>query len=218
MNSSSSIFNELAGAASLAARVLSITHPELRPIIPLGLEIVQKVIKVAESIMTDMNLLNPDEHLSDMGDRLLQTQEAGIISTDYDNFEDYINAIRSFELDPEKSKTTTELEKDIAGLQFATLSLQSKFEGSDAANLSNLWVLAAQAPDFFTGERISSLLSITTDMKSIKDYFDGKLTSSSIDIIEQKLVDAEKILSPDKTDNAIYEILDSAKEKYRAQF
>lgn len=205
----SSACSAIGGALSSALSVIS-------PMLSVALEVVKVVVSVAHSVMMELGLLEPEDDLEDMGNRMLQAGEAGITPENYEKFDDYVQAIRNFDLDPEKSKKTSETEKLVAGLGFATLSLEDKFKGSDAGNLANLWLLVAKNPDFFNSDRISSILSTTTDIKSIKDYFDGKLTASETETIEKTLLTAEKSLSPDKSDNAIYADVNNAKEKYKA--
>lgn len=203
----SSFCSAVGGALSSALAIVS-------PMLALGIEAIKAVATIAHTVLTELGIIQPEEKVDDIGDRVQQASEAGIKPENYEKFDEYVTAIRGFELDPEKSKKTSESEKLLTGLSFASLALEDKFKGSDAGNLSNLWLLVAKNPDFFTGDRISSILSATTDIKSIKDYFDGKLTSSGADIIEQKLFDAEKSLSPEKTDNAIYADIDTAKANY----
>lgn len=211
-----SLGNAISSGLSAIGGAIGSIATTLSPMLGMALNAVSIVSHIAKTVMQSFGLWNKDDKTEDLGDKMMQANEAGIKPENFDKFDDYAAAVRGFELDPEKSKKTSDTEKQLAGLAFASLSLENKFQGSDVGNLANIWLLAAKNPDFFTTERIGSLLSITTDMKSIKDYFDGKLTSSTIDIIEQKLVDAEKILSPEKTEQEIYDMLDAAKEKYQS--
>jgi hypothetical protein len=203
----SSVASSISGAFSSALSAIS-------PVLSMGLEAIKAVAQVAHTVLTALGIIQPEEKIDDLGDRVNQAAEAGIKPENYEKFDDYVQAIRSFDLDPEKSKKTTETEKLASGLSFASLALEDKYKGSDAGNLANIWNLVAKNPEYFSAEKIGSLLSATQDIKSIADYFDNKLNTKDALVAEQKLFDAEKSLSPEKTDNAIYANLDAAKANH----
>lgn len=210
----SSACSFVSGVCSAIGGAISAAVSTISPALGFGLEVIKVVANVAQTVLTVLGILKPEERIEELGDKVQQASEVGITPEKYEKFDDYVQAIRNFELDPEKSKKTTELEKTAVGLGFASLTLEEKYKGSDANNLANLWNLVAKNPDYFTSDRILSILPITQDMKSISDYFESKLDTRDALAIEKKLFDADKSLSPDKSDETIYADLDAAKEKY----
>ncbi len=210
----SSVGSFCSGVASSIGGALSSALSAISPVLGMGLEVIKAVAQVAHTVLTALGIIQPEEKIDDLGDRVNQAAEAGIKPENYEKFDDYVQAIRSFDLDPEKSKKTTETEKLASGLGFASLALEDKYKGSDAGNLANIWNLVAKNPEYFSAEKIGSLLSTTQDIKSIADYFDNKLNTKDALVAEQKLFNTEKSLSPEKTDNAIYASIDVAKANH----
>jgi hypothetical protein len=213
----SSLGSAISSACSSIGSAISSAVSVISPTLSLGIEIVKAVSLVAQTVLKVLEIISPDEKLEDMGDKVQQASEAGITLEKFEKFDEYVQAIRNFELDPEKSKKTTEVEKLAVGLGFASLALENKYKGSDVNNLANLWNLVAKNPDYFTSERILSMLPVTQDMKSIADYFGNKLDTKEALSVEKTLFDLDKSLSPNKSDDAIYKELDAAKDSYNSR-
>jgi hypothetical protein len=179
----------------------------IAPMVNMGLNIINKVAIVAKVVMTVLNIFKPEEKIEEMGDRMMQAAEEGIKPEGYDKFDDYMQAIRNRPLDPEKSNATSLEAKQIAGVALSTMALESKFEGK--VNLSDLWLLAGRNSDYFTGDKLIKVLDTFQDIKTVVNYFDGKLSPEAAKETKQKLFDIEKAASPEKDDNAIHSTLRS---------
>lgn len=188
----------------------------ISPVIGVVIGAINAVASVAGGIMKSFGWM-PDEDEDEFGDRVIQAGKEGITPEKFDKFEDYAEAIKNFELDPEKSKETTEQEKLLATIAYATTGLAEKYDNADPDNLANIWALVAEDADYFSSDRINSILSKTTDIKSVADYFDGNLDEKMIDRVEQRLVDAEKALSPEKSEDQILQAIDEMADRFQKQ-
>ncbi|MDA1379842.1 hypothetical protein PCI56_08235 [Plesiomonas shigelloides subsp. oncorhynchi] len=71
----------------------------------------------ANGLLKGLGILHPHEDVKDIGERALQAQEKDITADKFDNFDDYIEALRSFELDPKKAEKRDQAEKLSAGVE-----------------------------------------------------------------------------------------------------
>ena len=187
MNNAGSIFSALAVAIPITGALGKVVA---------ALDIIGKILGVQE----------PDEDIEDMGDRAIQAQEAGISPENYATYQEYSTAIKNFELDPKKSAETSDLDKKLAGLATQAWAYEEKF-GADGVGLLTKTV---ESPDYFTGDRLASFLDKVEDISDVVQFFDGKLSASERDAVEDKLIEAEKNINPDKsTANILKELNDN---------
>lgn len=168
------------------------------------------VTRVLGALARIFGIFKPDEDVEDMGDRAIQAGEAGIQMEKYSNYDEYMNAIRNFELDPEKSKTIEKEKKLLTGIGLASKGIEEKFDLPEGTG-GLMSVLVATNSGYFTESRFETWLK-TGDMTNIISYFDNKLSpaenSRTIDVI----VGAEKEFSS-KSEDEIYQDLVEAKDK-----
>jgi hypothetical protein len=192
----------LSGAlSSVIGSVLSSSISAIAPVLGMALDIIQKVANVAKEVLVSLGIIKPEQEMDDLGDRVIQAGEQGIKPENYEKFDDYAEALRTFELDPEKSKKIDEKDKLAGSLGFASAAIQDRFKGSDVGDIAQLWNLAAKMPEFFNADLIKSMLPSTQDFSSISDYFAGKLGR-------------EDKLEVSKTDTQILDTIDEAKAQY----
>lgn len=173
---------------------------------------------VASNLMHGLGLFKKNETLPDMGDRALQAEAQDIKPQHFDNFSQYIDKLRNFELDPEKSKVITQDQKTFKGLEVAGRALEDKYNAPEGG-MANVWALAAQSPEFFTSERFESILGSGMDITIIADYFDGKLGAGEALEIEDELVNNDQAAHPGKDETAsregIYAAVEGARNNER---
>jgi len=191
--------------SSFCAKVL----PTIAPILKEGVEILKAVGRIAEALLVIFQIYTPDDKVEDMGDRSIQAGEKGITPDQFDDFDDYMEAIRNFELDPQRSAEISFEAKIIAGLAVGAKGLDEKINVADGT-MANLWILAASNPDYFNTDRLKSIIDKASDMANVVAYFEGKLSPADAADTEKKLVDAEKSMSPEKDNKSIYSELDAA--------
>lgn len=156
------------------------------------------VANVVVAVCQILSTLRQGENAEELGDRALQAAENGIRPENFDHYQDYLERIRSFEINPEKSVQYSPDTKAAAGMQVAISSLEDRFKTPVGA-LYGLPILIAMNKDFFNPDRLSALLKTTHDINAVVDYLDGRLSRSERTTVETTLLKAEQSLTPEKT-------------------
>ncbi len=164
-----------------------------------------KVVAALDIIGKILGVQEPGEDTEDIGDRAIQAQEAGISPEDYATYKEYSAAIKNFELDPKRSAEISDLDKKLAGIATQAWAYEDKFGAAGVGLLTK----TIEKPDYFTGDRLASFLDKVENISDVVQYFDGKLSSNERNAVEAKLVEAEKIINPEKTNADIYKELDT---------
>jgi hypothetical protein len=169
---------------------------------------------VIQAIATIVNIFRPNEKVEEIGDRALQASESGILVENFDSFDEYLDSIRSFELNSEKSDSYSFEAKSIAGIGIACQGIEDKFQ-LQSGTMGAMSVLIASNSNYFNSERVSNWIETGTDIAGIVSYFDKKLSAGeSVDVIKE-IVKAENNIN-DKTDQETYtEILKTKDDLYK---
>ena len=199
----SSTMENFSSVVSIAAPIisaLSVVMPQLRPL-----------AAVLDAALIVIGLLNPDETIEEIGDKILQGYEQDIKPADFSTYDEYITVIRNVKLDPEKSKEFNFGEKITAGLTVQAWGMEEKFgQGSsdllvhiikDAPNI-------AKGEGYFTETRVQNILEKITSVADVAQYFSNKLNPDDSNRVEQELLKVEQNLNPDKSLDNIYQELD----------
>lgn len=187
--------------------------PRILPVLAKGAQILGQVASVVQAFSEIHGILRHGESVSDIGDRALQA--AGKIHPDqFDDFDQYLQALRNFPLDPGKSQSFDGQTKFVAGLGVVAGGLDQKFRVR-GGTMANLWALIA-VPDYFTAERLGAIVARTGEIANVIKYFDGTLMPADAMRIEQILIDAEKAAFPGKSDDACEQTLSAARAQMRA--
>lgn len=197
----SSVGSFVSNAVSSFGGAIGAAVSAINPVLGMGISVISKVANIAQGVMHGLGLFRPNENTEEMGDRMIQAAANGIKPEGYDKFDDYMAEIRSRNLDPEKSKETPLEVKQSAGIALSTMALEDKFKGT--ANIADIWSIYAKNPDYFTADKLTSILSTFKDIKSIVDYFDGKAPVKEAMATEKSLIDIEKAASPNRDDKGI---------------
>jgi len=177
----------------------------------IGKSVLSSVGNIATGLLQSFGIFKEKETVEDMGDRAFQAHEQNIVPEQFDNFDQYLDNLRNFPLDPEKSKEITTDQKIYKGLEVAGRGLDDKFN-TPTGTMSKVFELAAQSPDFFTADRFKSILDSGMDIVSIADYFEGKLGAGEALDVEADLFKIEQSLQPGRDDAEIYKKLDDVKD------
>ena len=201
----------VSSVSSIGPAVSSFCASVLPKIIPV-IEQAGSVIKVIANCFFGLQgVFLPGEDVENIGDRAIQAAQKGVGPEKFESYNQYMDAIRQFELDPEKSEKLSGAEKIAAGLAVSTVALEKKLDVPDGS-LGAIWILAASNPDYFNGDRLSSLIKAGGNVLNAISYFEGKLEPSEAVATRNTLMEAERILSPDKPDTIIYSELSAAKD------
>lgn len=156
-----------------------------------------------------------DDQIEDIGDRAIQASEVGIVPERYDRFEEYMDAIKKFQLDPEKTKVNLSDDKIVGvisiGMGIAVTHIEDKFNLAQGS-VGDLVTLIAAKPEYFTSDRIGAILNETKDVKCIVEYFRDKLDSIDSHAAESIIIDASQKIEPEKNIDEIKSEIVKAQE------
>ncbi len=187
---SSSISSGLGTAASWCGE-------KFGAVIDAGKNILGTVGGIAGNLLQGLGLWGEKETPEGMGDRALQAHEQRIFPDKFENFSEYMEDLRNFDLDPKKSLESTADQKIFKGLEVGGRALEDKFN-APTGSMSNVWVLAGANPEYFTSDRFHSLLNSGIDIASVVDYFEGNLGGAESLELEEQLVDTDQATYPGK--------------------
>lgn len=219
----SNTFNTVASVVSAisprVAEFASNIKPFLGPILTtiatvIPHPVVKAVVNCANALLHALSIFRPNENVQDMGDRALQAAEKGITMDKFEKFDDYIDALRKFELDPEASEKHGAAEKLIAGLGIATAGIEDKFN-AEPGSLSNLWLLPITNPEYFTPERLKSLLENGGPIGDISAYLEKRMGNETTRQFEKSFESTpEGKPMENKELGKLYDALDSARAEW----
>lgn len=165
-------------------------------------EVLKAVATMFINIGTVLGLIDKDTDAEDLGDRALQAEEQGKKPEDYDSFEEFVNSLDDFEVDPVKSKELSAEEKLTKGVEVVAQLLAEKYEGLDVTDLVDC---GAKNVEYFTPDRVKELGKlIQTDVGAVNDvikYLNGtELNDAKLAKDETTLVGIEKAINPSISD------------------
>lgn len=195
--------------ATFATNVL----PTLAPYLAKGLEVMTNVARVAEVVAQILGVFRPGETATDMGERALQAAEKGITPQGFDNHDEYMNALRKFQLDPEKQHDP--IATLISGLAVVSVGMDAKLDLPDGTS-GNLWQLVAADGNYFTADKILNLVQTGQNLTDVVSYFTGKLGGAEALQTENQLLKLDKANHPDTNENSLRERMYSAQERVQA--
>ena len=124
------------GLASFASDVGTVIGGVVNTLKPVG----KALGGFASSFLQGLGVFKKTETVEDIGDRALQAAEDGITMDKIDGFESYMDALRDFEPNPEKSKSYSSEMKLVAGLGVGTKGVEEKFD-AEPGSLDSMWLL-----------------------------------------------------------------------------
>lgn len=195
----------------IGSAVSSFCTTVLPRIVPVLDQVGEVVKAIANVVLSVLGVFQPGEDVEDMGDRALQAAEQDIKPENFDTFDEYLDEIRNFELDPEKSANRSRDEKLAAGLAIGTTGMEKKL-GAPEGSLGLIWLLVASSPAYFTAERLINLVQGGSNIVNILHYFEGKLGPADAVTARDALMSLERHRSPDKTDDTLYAELNAARD------
>ena len=201
----SDVINSVATHAPAISGVLKalsvvIPHPYLKMALP-----------IIDAALVVIGLLATGETTEEIGERALHAKEANISPSDFFSYDEYMEEIRAFELDPEKSNNFNFGEKVAAGMSIQAWGMEEKF-GEHSSELLSLIITDApnlnKGEGYFTESRVDSILQSIDNISNVVNFFKAKLDPDTRGEIESSLVDIEKSLNPDMSIEDIYNQLD----------
>ncbi len=141
------------GLASVVGGGLSSLGSALGSILSVGNSL-SSIVSIVNTIGRALGIWGEKETTDEMGDRALQAQEAGIRPENYETYEAYIKEIRGLDLDPEKSKKYTSVEKVMAGMGVCYWGLDGKYGKGSGDLLTHI----VKDHEFFNEKRLGVYL------------------------------------------------------------
>lgn len=204
-NTVSSIGSALSSFASGVGNFIAGAIGALAPV-------AEAIGKFASAFLQGLGIFKPDEKPEDMGDRALQAAEKGITMDKYEKFDDYLKALRDFQLDPAESAKRSHAEKLMAGMGVGTVGVENKY-GAVPGSLNGMWLLPMTNSDYFTPERMQTLVAAGRLGGNVVDYLENRLSGGEARSFEKALeVDGNGKRLDDGALNKLYDALDTARD------
>ena len=183
---------------------------------PKLLEIVGKnLIQIANiiiGIIKGLGIVSPEENATDLGDKAIQAEEAGIKPENYDSYNEYLKAVETFETNPERSAEIKEDEKLQKGAEVMTATLVERFGDPIMA----LFRIIAQNPTYFENRMPFFTEMQKNDSNTFADiarYMTGKETDlKRADTTLEKIFEVEKKVESDATISNLMKDIEKLKD------
>ena len=128
----------------------------------------------------------------------------------------YMDALRNFDLNPAVSKKTSQATKVVAGMAVATLGMEEKFNLS-RGSLDGMWLLPVANPDYFTPERVKSLLEQGKLVGDVGAYLEKRMSGEEASAFRKNYeVTPEGKPMNDTELGQLYNAMDKARAEWAA--
>ena len=182
------------------------------PIIPkldtlsLAIEGLKEIGKIIFAMAKIIGVIKPEIDIQEMGDKALQAEADGITPEKYDTYSDYVAALDSYIVNPEKSQKISEELKEIKGIEIAVCLIVEKF--ADAPIVSFIESIIDN-PEFFKDGKIEAFSEMINEDNSFITDFVGYVSgieknAEKLNRISEKLLAVEKSVHPEISDKEAY--------------
>ena len=207
----SAVVSVVSSIGSAVAGFCTTVLPRLAPLLAQGLEALKVVSQIVDTLTSVFSIFKGGENTENMGDRALQAAGQGITPEHFDDFAQYMDALRDFKLDDAKSEKTPVEQKIIAGFALAGRGLDDKFNTPEGT-MGSLIPLIAADPGYFSTEKLIQILKSGQDIGTIIEYFEGKLGGGEALETEDKLVQITQPSMPAENEKSMREKIYGAAE------
>lgn len=181
----------------------------LKETVEATIEILRLVADIIEKIAKILGLVDENESVEKIGDKVLQAEEQGIIPENFDTFDEYMKVISEFKLNPSKSRDLEEENKLNRGIEILNEMIEEKLDIKISEFLKEMYT----RKEFFTLERVQTYIEIFSEeginLGNVSKYLNGEITDSAERRkIDSLMVEAEKKLDPQKSEEEIGNIID----------
>src|SRR5690606_20317075 len=129
-------------------------------------------------------ILKPGETIESLGERALQAIMQGIKLDQDTDFGEYLEKLRELKLDPDLDQNRNPAEKLLAGIGIVTVGLEDKFN-ADRGSFNGLWLLPLVNPQYFTPERMQSLIVTGRLGNEVLAYLNKSLSAGDARSLEK---------------------------------
>lgn len=189
------ILGTIAAAATTVTKALAVVGLAVQ-----GLRVIGNVLT---SLGKALGLIKPETKVEDLGDKAIQSEYN---PENFDSYADYVKAVEAYDLDPEKSKLTTEEEKIKKGMELAAGVTIEKYQDFP---IEEFCVAVGQNPEFFTEAKMGEIAKLMEAdgqyIPSILNYVNGsEKDSKKIQAAVDTLLGVEKSVNPGISDKEAY--------------
>lgn len=191
----------LGAIAAIAAAATTVT--KALAVVGLAVQGLKTIGNLLTSLGKALGLIKPETEVEELGDKAIQS---GYNPEDFDSYADYVKAVEEFDLDPEKSKLTTEEEKIKNGMELAAGVTIEKYQGFP---IEDFCVAVGQNPEYFTDAKMGEIAKLMQadgqHIPSILNYVNGsEKDGTKIQSVVDTLVSVEKNVNPGISDKEAY--------------
>lgn len=148
--------------------------------IKIFLDLAVECAKIVGNVLTEiakaLDVIKQDENTVELGDKAIQAEAEGIVPEKYETYQEYLQAVRDFKINPEKSMEISETDKLAKGAELIALCADEKLKGVNILGLAIL-VAIVFPPAVLTGPAMTTLGAIIAKNPSIVaaliGYLDG---------------------------------------------
>lgn len=213
------VCNTVSTVGSAVASFANSIKPVLGPVLTTLAQLVphpavKAVANFANALLHVLAIFHPEETIQNMGERALQAAEQDITLDKFDNFDEYMAALRNFDLDPELAEKYSPVEKFVAGLGIATVGIEDKFN-AEPGSLNDVWLLPLTNSEYFTPELIKSLLENGKLVGDVSAYLDKSMNGEEASEFRKNLeISPEGKPMIDAELGKLYDALDSSRAEW----
>lgn len=158
-------------------------------------EYAPKVANFVSTLLQAINITRPNETAQEFGERVLQAQERGYRLDSAEKFDEYMEKLRSFELDPEKAKSRPEGQQLAAAMSVGAVGLGRRFDLAPET-VALIYLLPLANDRFFTPERVQAMLAARGMIRDISDYLEGRLSPDESVNLSRRVLELEHRINP----------------------
>lgn len=218
-NGFSAVCNTVSTIGSAVSSFANSIKPVLGPVLATIASLVphpavKAVASFANALLHALAIFHPQETVQDMGERALQAAEQGITLEKFDKFDEYMGTLRNFDINPELSEKYTPVEKFVAGLGIATVGIEDKFN-AEPGSLNDVWLLPLTNAEYFTPERVTSLLENGKQIGDVSAYLEKSMSGEEASEFRKNLETTPEGEPMNDTElGKLYDALDSSRAEW----
>ncbi len=205
----SSVGSAVSSVCATVCRVASGAVDLVKEVSSMALSGLSGVATVICNIAKALGFIEQDVDPEEIGDRIIQAEDEGItLESCEGDYIKYMEAIKNFKVDPEKSKNIDKQDKLIA----TSVVVGARIESHYGQSIAPLVPLIGKIPEFFNGGRLMSFLDSGMSVAKVAEYFKSALDRKEASEVEGGMVVVEKQSSPDVSDKQLSEMLRSMRQ------
>ena len=163
------------------------------------------VVDIIANIAKALAVKGAEEDVDELGDKVIQAEEAGISPDDFEKHDDYMEAIRDFKVDPERSKEISVEEKRAAGVNCIVSGIAEK-AGINESAIGLIIKSMNKNEDFFKEFETGITKEFIANPKLLSDFAkftsDDKVDFETYSRVLNTLAKVVKETNPQMSDNS----------------